>query len=75
MAVAGWARRLTEEVLGGTPVEIGKQYDHPTDGPIEIVSGQYWGEHGLSNHWTWKVLRTGETKHGYADRWPVRADQ
>lgn len=68
--VAPWAKALTEEVMGGSPVEIGRRYEHPADGPIEITDGQYWGTHGLSNFWYWKVLETGEIHHGYGGRWP-----
>jgi hypothetical protein len=68
--VEQWVKDLTEDVLGGSPVEVGQEYRHPEDGPIRIVSGQYWGAHGLSNFWYWKVLATGETHHGYADHWP-----
>lgn len=69
--VQPWVRWLTEDVIGGSPVEVGRRYRHPEDGLIEIVSGQYWGQHGMSNHWSWKVIETGETHHGYADRWPL----
>lgn len=69
--VARWVQDLTESVTGGSPVEIGKRYLHPEDGLIEIVSGQYWGTHGLSNHWRWKVVETGEIKAGYAGDWPA----
>lgn len=68
--VEQWVKDLTEEVLGGPPVAIGKRYLHPKDGEIEITSGQYWGTHGLSNFWYWKVLSTGEIHHGYAGDWP-----
>lgn len=68
--VADWVQELTEEVIGGAPVAIGKRYQHPEDGPIEITSGQYWGTHGLSNFWYWRVLSTDETKCGYGDDWP-----
>jgi hypothetical protein len=54
-------------VLGGAPVEVGKRYTHPTDGVIEILSGQYWGERGISNHWSWRVVETGQVHHGYAN--------
>jgi hypothetical protein len=69
--VEEWVKRMTEDVLGGAPVEVGKRYQHPQDGPIEIVSGQYWGRHGLSNHWRWVVVETGEEKNGYAEHWPL----
>lgn len=67
--VSEWVRNLTDSVLGGSPVEVGKRYQHPDDGAIEIVFGQYWGRSGLSNFWYWTVLETGETHSGYADDW------
>lgn len=72
--VAQWAKDLTESVLGGAPVEVGKRYQHPEDGVIEIVSGQYWGAHGLSNHWRWRVVETGEIKAGYGGEWSEVTD-
>lgn len=68
--VADWVKDLTEGVLGGSPVKIGKRYQHPEDGLIEITSGQYWGQHGLSNFWGWMVVETGEKRHGYGCDWP-----
>lgn len=65
------AQSFTEEILGGPTVAIGKRYIHPEDGEIEIISGQWWGTHGLSNFWDWKVLATGEVKHGYGGKWPM----
>jgi hypothetical protein len=67
--VSGRIRELTESVVGGAPVEIGKRYWHPEDGLIEITSGQYWGTHGLSNFWYWTVVETGETHCGYGGEW------
>lgn len=68
--VEKWVRDLVESVAGGAPVEIGKFYQHPEDGLIQITGGQYWGQHGVSNFWRWTVVATGEKKNGYADRWP-----
>lgn len=68
--VADWVRQMTEDVIGGSPVEVGKRYVHPEDGVITITSGQYWGTHGLSNFWYWKVEETGATHNGYAGDWP-----
>lgn len=68
---ASWVRELTESVIGGSPVEIGKRYLHPEDGVILITSGQYWGTHGLSNHWRWTVESTGEQHYGYGGEWPL----
>lgn len=63
------AQAFTESILGPSPVEIGKRYMHPRDGLIEITSGQYWGTHGLSNHWHWTIVETGEAGHGYGGDW------
>lgn len=68
--LAPWAQQMTEDIVGGPPVQIGKRYAHPVDGLIEITSGQYWGTHGLSNFWHWTILATGKESHGYGDRWP-----
>lgn len=70
MAVRGWVKDLTEGVLGGPPVQIGKYYEHPEDGEILITGGQYWGRDGLSNFWYWEVCATGEKHHGYGREWP-----
>ena len=67
--VEPWVVQLTESVLGGAPVTVGKRYWHPTDGLIEITSGQYWGRHGISNFWYWKVISTGEIRSGYGGEW------
>lgn len=72
--VPAWVISMTEEVLGGPPVVKGKCYEHPYYGPIRITGGQYWGRRGLSNFWSWTVLKTGETKRGYADNWPEIPD-
>jgi len=69
--VAPWVVALTESVLGSSPLEIGKRYVHPEDGPIEVTGGQYWGTYGLSNHWSWTVIATGEKKRGYGGHWPL----
>lgn len=68
--VPGWIQQMTQDVIGPAPVQVGRQYAHPTDGVIEITSGQYWGTHGLSNFWHWRVMSTGEMKHGYGEEWP-----
>jgi hypothetical protein len=73
--VAPWVVELTEDIVGPSPVEVGKKYDHPDYGPIRIISGEYWGLRGLSNHWHWIVLETGEERNGYGGNWPeIEAD-
>ena len=73
MPVEPWARRLTEEVLGGPPVRIGGRYKHPEHGVITITSGQYWGTHGLSNFWYWTDEK-GREHHGYGEDWEEVTD-
>ena len=64
-------RKMVEDVMGGAPVEIGKRYEHPVDGPITVTSGCYWGDHGLSNFWHWTIESTGDRGHGYGGIWPL----
>lgn len=64
---------FAEEVLGrsrSADFRIGGRYVHPEDGVIEITSGQYWGDRGLSNHWHWRIVATGEEGYGYGGDWP-----
>lgn len=70
MSVAPWVKSMTEGVLGGAPFKVGDVVTHPDGYKVKIVSGQYWGEHGLSNHWSWRrVLKSGrlsrKEEHGY----------
>lgn len=70
MAVSQWVRSLTEDVVGPSTLSVGGHYLHPDDGEIEITSGRYWGERGISNFWRWTVVSTGEQKYGYGGHWP-----
>jgi hypothetical protein len=70
MPVADWVREITEEVLGGPPFKIGDQVKHPSGRTVQITSGQYWGDYGISNHWHWReVLPDGtlseKEEYGY----------
>lgn len=62
--------KWVKDIVGESPVRVGGRYRHPVDGAIEIMSGRFWGEHGVSNFWYWRVEATGETHSGYADNWP-----
>lgn len=50
-------------------LKIGNHYIHPEHGLIEILDGQFMGQHGVSNFWTWKVVATGEMREGYGGDW------
>lgn len=56
MPVAEWVKEMTESVMGGPPFKIGDIVKHPDGRMVKIVDGQYWGEHGLSNHWYWRPV-------------------
>lgn len=56
MSVRQWVKDMTEDVMGGPPFKVGDRVKHPSGRTVEIVSGQYWGEHGLSNHWSWREV-------------------
>lgn len=64
-----WAVDLTEGVLGGPPFAVGDLVRHPDGRQVRIVAGQYWGRHGLSNHWSWREVfadgQEGPLEHGY----------
>ena len=64
-----WVKDLTEKHFP-SQMEVGKTLKHPDGRTVKIISGQFWGEHGLSNFWYWReVLLDGslsETlEHGY----------
>lgn len=68
---APWVRNIVQDEWGSAAnITIGKCYQHPDDGVIRILGGRFWGDHGLSNHWTWEIVATGERKHGYGGEWP-----
>lgn len=70
--VANWVKELTEEVMGSAPFNIGDIVKHPDGYKVKIIGGSYWGNYGLSNHWSWKrVLDNGtlDTKIEYGYGW------
>ena len=61
MSLYALARQITEDVFGPSAMEVGKIVKHPRGYKVRIISGQYWGLHGLSNFWEWKrVLKNGK---------------
>lgn len=69
MTVEPWIKELVEEVLGPSPMAIGAVLTHPDGRTVKIVAGQYWGDHGISNFWTWREVGAdgslGTVEHGY----------
>jgi hypothetical protein len=62
--VQQWVKDLVEsaKIDVGTPASTLKPGDivtHPDGRKVKIISGQYWGTHGLSNFFNWKPLLPG----------------
>lgn len=53
MAVEQWVKDIVHDTMGGAPFAVGDVVNHPEDGLVRIVGGQFWGTHGVSNFWTW----------------------
>lgn len=72
MPVASWVKGLVDEVCGPTNMAVGKTLQHPDGRMVKIVSGQYWGEHGISNFWCWRAVQSdgtlGAQESGYGWR-------
>jgi hypothetical protein len=70
---------MTEGVLGGAPFAVGDVVRHPSGRLVKITAGQYWGEYGLSNFWSWREVTmlgepeklSSELEHGYG--WDPKA--
>ena len=67
--IADWIKEIVEEDEEVIP-EIGKIYRNKLTGDIiKIIDGQYWGDRGLSNFWSWKIVKDGveldEVHKGY----------
>jgi len=70
MAVEQWVKDLSARSGFATKLAVGEFAKHPKHGMVQIVSGTFWGEHGLSNFWYWrKVNKDGSLSkqkfHGY----------
>lgn len=68
-SIPAWAKALTEEVFGGPPFAVGDTVAYLDGRMVRIVSGQYWGQRGISNHWSWREVlsdgRLGVLETGY----------
>jgi hypothetical protein len=75
MAVKPWVKEMVEHVVGSAPFKVGDRVKHPDGRLVQITSGQYWGEHGISNHWSWREVLpdgslSGKEEHGYG--WEIK---
>lgn len=58
--VADWVVKMTEDLMGPAPFAVGDRVRTPDGRMVEITSGRYWGDWGISNFWHWReVLADG----------------
>lgn len=67
--VENWVKEIVEDVTGKSSMEVGAIVTHPKGYQVKIVDGQYWGDYGLSNFWSWRRVKPngslGKLCHGY----------
>lgn len=70
--VQQWVKNLTKNVLGKPKYDVGSIVII-NGRKAKIIGGQYWGTHGLSNHWEWRYLdkKKPRTECGYGGEWKV----
>ena len=64
------ADSINQEFADRNPIRIGGRYTDKNGRPVEVVSGQFMGTHGISNHWSWRLVKKDGTLgtrvyHGY----------
>ena len=59
--VEPWVQQLCKDVVGKSKMKVGAVLKHPDGYKVKIVSGQYWGTYGLSNHWDWRRVKKDGT--------------
>lgn len=68
-ALRALANEIIEELKKEQRFDVGDRMRHEDNRIVEVVRGQYWGEHGLSNHWTYREILPdgglGPEEHGY----------
>lgn len=69
MSVSRFVKDLVKKTVGESKMKVGKIVRHPDGRTVKIVGGKYWGTYGLSNHWTWREVRSdgslGPQEDGY----------
>ena len=68
--VEPWVKQIVEEVCGTDHIpEVGRKMKHSDGRTVLVTSGQYWGNHGVSNFWNWKEVKDdgsfGKEECGY----------
>ena len=50
------ANEMIEDLKKQQRFDVGDTMRHEDSRIVKVVRGQYWGEYGLSNHWTFKEV-------------------
>ena len=64
--VASWVRGIVDNEMPPEP-HVGDVVTLTDGRSVKLLSGQRWGEDGLSNWWEWRVVATGKREGGYLD--------
>lgn len=63
------ANEMIEDLKKQQRFDVGDTMRHEDSRIVKVVRGQYWGEYGLSNHWTFKEVLAdgslGPEEHDY----------
>ena len=63
------ANEIIEDLKKQQRFDIGDTMLHESGRIVKVTAGQYWGKHGLSNHWTFREIMPdgslGAEEHDY----------
>jgi hypothetical protein len=63
-----WVKDIVEATYGSR-LSVGLITKHPDGRTVKIISGQFWGTYGVSNHWRWHEIKSdgtiGQEETGY----------
>jgi hypothetical protein len=69
--VSSAIKEFVDGILPPHGFSIGDRVQHTSGRTVEVVDGQYWGKHGISNFWSWREVLSdgtlGEQESGYGD--------
>lgn len=70
--------QIAHDIIGPSPIEVGKRYLHPEHGLVEVIEGDWTVNGRLSNFWTWRPVQEdgtlGEPVSGLGGEWELAGD-
>lgn len=64
-----FGKAFTDTYFGKSHLEVGNIVKHYDGRQVKIISGQYFGEYGISNFWQWQEVlpdgTLGKIESGY----------